>query len=100
MVRDRGTDDATVERFVTERAFGDNRTPTEAVVDAISDATGQAPTDVGPLSAVLDPDALDAILGPDGPTPTARISFTVDSCAVTAHADGRIVVLPQGGENA
>jgi len=78
----------------------DDNGPTAAVVDAVTAASAQAPTQIDPLYEVIDPDAL-AVLFED---PAARnetdarpasadryLSFRYADCTVTIYGDGMVV---------
>lgn len=64
-----------------------------AVVDAVADASGVDPLEVGPLHDVIDPDALDAIFSSAGATrPDVEVVFRLDSTEVTVRGTGEVVV--------
>ncbi|WP_424016390.1 HalOD1 output domain-containing protein [Halorientalis pallida] len=72
------------------------RAPSAAVIDSVATVTGSDPATISPLFEVVDPDALDRLFDTerdggerDGPL---TVSFRYEGCAVTVHADGRIVV--------
>lgn len=103
MARNRSTEGRSAGEGRVETYDSDGgRTPTEHVVHSVADATGRDVLDVGPLSAVIDPDALDTLFEPrfghpDAPAVTA--SFRFESCDVTVYADGHVVVaLPDDGK--
>ncbi|WP_255198456.1 HalOD1 output domain-containing protein [Halorarius litoreus] len=54
--------------------------PSEAVIHAVLDASNREPPATGetlpPLYDAVDPDALDALLGRHGATPTVRFSYS------------------------
>ncbi|WP_135820675.1 HalOD1 output domain-containing protein [Halostella litorea] len=67
------------------------------VVSAVAAVRNVEPTAVEPLNETVDPDALNAIFddrhnGGDRSGPT--LSFRLNGCDVTVHADGRVVVKP------
>lgn len=79
--------------------FAEDWTTSERVVSAVAEATGADPVSLEPLYAVVDPDALDALLetsrpGPDGSLP--RVSFTYCGCDVVVSADGGVQVSRRG----
>lgn len=55
-----------------ERAHGES--PVEAIVLAVSEATGDSPVEMPPIATVISPDAVNRILGSEGPS-SVRISF-------------------------
>ena len=63
--------------------------PSMLVVQAVASATGEDPTDMDPLYAVVDPDALDALFvgGVEG-----RVHFDYHDCEVAVYSDGRVTV--------
>jgi hypothetical protein len=58
--------------------------PATAVVEAVADHEGVAPTDLPPLADAVDPESLDAVVD-DG-----RLSFEYCGYDVTVHADGSV----------
>ncbi|MFB6122035.1 MAG: HalOD1 output domain-containing protein [Haloferacaceae archaeon] len=67
--------------------------PSVAVVDVLSEVTGERPKNVGPLAAYLDPDSLNSLLQPNEPTPTpVSVAFRYCDHRVVAHGDGRLLV--------
>lgn len=76
-----------------DRFDWDEVEPSVAVVDVLSDVTDTRTKDVGPLAEYLDPDALDGLLRPTEPTPTAMsVAFRYGDHRVVAHDDGRLLV--------
>lgn len=71
----------------------------EAVVMAVADAKGTAPTDLDTqLYEVVDPDALDGLFRPktDGtPRIGGQVEFTMDGLAVTVDDDATVTVASQ-----
>ena len=70
------------------------RSTSQRVIEAVSETTGNDPTEVGPLYHVVDPDALDRLFAP---TPGSGrtgglVSFTFEGCDVVVRADGEIEV--------
>lgn len=60
----------------------------QAVVRAVSAATGSDPTSIRPLADVLDPDALDALFAPRGNGQQrigGELSFVYNECRVTVQ---------------
>lgn len=77
-------------RYVPESG----QTLTQAVVDALADAEGVAPTDLPPLYETIDPDALSNLFDRhDGaPEAEATLGFRFDTWNVFVRTDGRIRV--------
>lgn len=68
----------------------------ETVVYAIAEATATDPTDLPPLYDVIDLQALDQLFRDRSVNTgmSARVTFSVEDCEVTVHADGEVVVSP------
>lgn len=64
----------------------------EAVITAVSAATGAAPLELTPLYDVIDPDGLDALFRADGPPTNGLIAFPYEGVSVTVHSTGQIVI--------
>lgn len=67
--------------------------PSDAVVEAITRATG-TPPEPGALYRAIDPDALDALFADrlDGsPRTDGALSFVVDDCVVAVRANGEVI---------
>lgn len=81
---------------IVETAYNveSDRSAAEAIILALADAVGVDPTELPPLFEYVDPDALNALLGPsDSATDrTALLSFRVDTWTVFVRSDGRICV--------
>jgi len=71
---------------------GGARTPVEAIVEALSEATGTDPTAISPLSDVVDTDALDRLLSRTDGEPATVCEIEFDSWTVFVRGDGRIRV--------
>lgn len=89
-----------VEYSPEERAYratfdADAVGPSTAVVGAVSAVVGADPTELAPLYATVDPDALDALVGGRHPSGHVSVSFTLAGHDVTLSA-GRVVVRPTG----
>lgn len=69
-----------------------NQSPMEAVVDALSEASGTDPMDLPPLYEFVDPAALNGMFDRyDGDSASAAVqSFQIDTWNVFVRADGRI----------
>lgn len=69
-----------------------------AVVSTVAAVSGTHPTDLTPLNATVDPDALEAVTQSTGSGATPGdvvVSFTFDGYAVTVCAFGLVEVRPQ-----
>lgn len=69
-----------------EYQIGDEELTSDAVVRAVSAVQGRDPCSLDPLSAVVEPDALDSLFADqfDGtPRTGGRLSFVYGSCRVT-----------------
>lgn len=64
--------------------------PSLAVVEAVADAEGCDPRDLDPIANVVDPDALDAVLGEVG----AEVTFSYEGYRVTVTSAGDVRVDP------
>lgn len=70
-----------------------DRTPSEAVVDAVAEAEGADPTTLPPLFDAVDPDALDSLFETTSVAPaasTAQVTFSYAGYEVTVEADGAV----------
>lgn len=80
--------------------WGSDGSISYTIVEAISAASGQDPTEIGQLSDAVDPDALDALFRPlDGEpvrTDGGRVEFSHDGFDVTVAANGTVTVRPSG----
>ncbi|VTT88150.1 hypothetical protein DM2_1484 [Halorubrum sp. DM2] len=75
--------------------------PSDAVVDAVSDAVDGGPTSFGPLYDRIDPDALNALFRSDAGDRTAdgiRVSFSLAGRVVVVHGTGAVVVRTASGD--
>lgn len=72
---------------VAARYHAEDGSPATAVVEAVADREGVAPTDLPPLAEAVDPEALDAVVG-EG----RRLAFEYVGYNVTAHPDGSVSV--------
>ncbi|WP_423751155.1 HalOD1 output domain-containing protein [Salinirarus marinus] len=67
--------------------------PSVAVVDVLSEVTGERVRNIGPLAEYLDPDSLNGLLRTSEPTPTpVSVAFRYGGHYVVAHCDGRLLV--------
>lgn len=71
-----------------------DRSPVEAIVDALAEAASVDPEELTPLYEFVDPDAVDALFNRhDGADEAqALLTFQVDTWNVFVRADGRIRV--------
>lgn len=77
------------------------RPVTEAVVEAVAEATETSPLDLPQLHRVVDPDALDSLfsgrpLGPDHADGTVAFEFA--GCTVSVNAHGTVEVREHADE--
>ena len=69
--------------------------PSTAVVKTVAIALNREPTTIKSLYRSIDPDALDALLRPDGSPASSNdvtVSFVVADRQVTVHSRGDVVV--------
>jgi len=69
--------------------------PSTAVIETVAIALDREPTTIEPLYESIDPDALDALLQPNGSSAAANgvtVSFVVADRQVTVHSRGDVVV--------
>lgn len=90
----------------SERATDDVRhepasdTPiSNAIIEAVAAVTEARPEDLCPLYEVIEPDALDQIFAPTGPTGaettrTGYVVFSYEGCSVCISSDRQVVVTP------
>lgn len=84
---------------LSDRSFGNERTPCQAIVRAIADREGIDVTDLeppayDPLYAVVDPEALDDLFRTrsDDGSVNASVQFEYAGYDVLVHADGRVEI--------
>ncbi|AXR79129.1 HalOD1 output domain-containing protein [Natrarchaeobaculum sulfurireducens] len=69
-----------------------------ALLLAVSSVRNVEPDELEPLSARIDPDALDAFVSHDGAaaggSSDATVTFSYAGCAITIRADGEVVIEP------
>jgi len=72
--------------------------PSQAVVEAISEATDTGLTEIGPLYSAIDPEALDELFRRDGGrgASTGRVTFALDGHEVTVQSGGVVEVRANG----
>jgi hypothetical protein len=72
--------------------------PSTAVIEAVADFKGLDPMDLDqPLFEVIDPDALDSLIGHNGSDQEkyeTTVEFTYDDCRVQVSGDGSVAVSP------
>jgi len=85
----------------TYRAYHDwerDGTPSWSVVETVAAATGADPRSMRPLYEVVDPDALDRVVGQksgsDRWSLDGCVTFRFEGCEVAVDTDGRTVVSP------
>lgn len=69
-------------------------TPSEETIRAVAALKGKRPTAVGPLSTVVDPDALNQLFAEPHvfEEEPLVVTFTMSGCHVTLQSDGRLFV--------
>lgn len=83
-------------RFEYDRA---TTPPGTAAVAALSEVTDRHPTDMTPIQAALNADALEALLYPHhAPDGDVRVTWTQDRHTVSVHTDGVVEVTPPSTE--
>ncbi|MGQ4556864.1 HalOD1 output domain-containing protein [Halobellus sp. GM3] len=65
------------------------RPPSVAMIEAIAFVTNQDPLDIDPVADVIDPDAMDQLLGGDD---TVTISFVFEEYDIELSGSGEIVI--------
>ena len=65
------------------------RLPSVAMIEAIAFVTNQDPLDIDPVADVIDPDAMDQLLGDDD---TVTISFVFEEYDVEVAGSGEIII--------
>lgn len=76
---------------VHETEVGD-RTPSEAVVDAVAAISDAEPASLEPLYEAIDPDAIDALCT-SGDAAEPAVSFEYSGYAITIEGSERVVVV-------
>jgi hypothetical protein len=76
------------------RSFGDDRSPSGAVIEAVAAAKNEDPLALEPLCEQLDPDALDELVNSSAGEHDLelRVSFRVSGLRVDISGDRRVVV--------
>ena len=85
------------QRSATVRTqFDQEKTPASmAVIETLADVMGADPTDLTPLHATVDPDALDAFVRVrDRTIGDTRVTFTHEDTAVTVQSYGVVTITP------
>ena len=79
----------------------DTTSASTAVLALLSGVTGRDPTELDPLYATLDPEALDDLVRARSTrNGDISITFTVGTHAITVYSYGVVAVDPSGGERA
>lgn len=77
---------------------------TTAIVMAVGTITDTPPTDIEPVHAVVNPDALENLYAPQGDEglrcDDGTASFRFHECGVTLHSTGEIEIRPSDGADA
>lgn len=78
-------------------AIDSDQLPTEAVIQAVADASDRTPMetieDAPPLYESVDPDALDTLLASDRSTGLTSVRFAYDGYVVTVDNTGAVTVV-------
>ena len=77
---------------VRELDTTDHESPTVAIVEAVADLEGKAPTAMPPIAETVDPDVIDRLLGQNGASSELGLCFTYRGWNVFARGDGTVVV--------
>ena len=77
--------------YRTRHDWGDSESICYTIVNAVASLRGVDPLEVEPLGTRLDTDALENLFG-RRTTLSGHVSFRLDECRVTVHADGKIVI--------
>jgi hypothetical protein len=79
--------------YTTNAADEVTTTPTSRVLAALAAKEGCEPIELStPLFEVVDPDALDAVLGRSATNHELYVGFTFESHGVQVHGDGTVYV--------
>jgi hypothetical protein len=72
----------------------EERSTSQRVITAVAEKTGKAPTEVGPLYHVIDPDALDRLFSatPGNGRNQGHVEFAFAGCDVVVFGDGGVEV--------
>lgn len=79
------------------------RTPSTAVIEMVAIAVDREPTELEPMYEVIDPEALDSIVGQNGEYPARKnttVAFTLNDHDITVRSDGTVVVRRAGSQTA
>lgn len=83
------------EGVTRERYEWSSTNPSTAVVETVAATTGRDPMTLEPLYERVDPDALDALVNPNGSNLDSQdvtVSFSFADHSVTVHRNGEVVV--------
>jgi hypothetical protein len=73
--------------------------PSQAVVETVAVASDREPKAIEPLYDVVDPDALDSLVGANGTVPSRSgptVTFGFAGYDVSVRGDGTVIVRPDG----
>lgn len=75
--------------------------PTTAIIETVARSYDCDPTELGPLSSVIDPDAVDALLMNTRRTDVQDVvmSFTYEGHDITAKSSGRVTAVALAGSS-
>lgn len=80
-----------------ETEVGSDERVSNAILAAVSEATGVDPLELPPLYGCVDTDALDALVGQRGDRRSVdRVSFSFSGCRVTVTGSGTIRISTVG----
>ncbi len=68
--------------------------PSTTIVEMVADRDGVDPLRIEPLYETIDPEALDALVGPDSGSPHAPVEITFEYCEyhVVVASDGTVEI--------
>ncbi|PSP78025.1 hypothetical protein BRC81_08175 [Halobacteriales archaeon QS_1_68_20] len=82
--------DRSDDEFPKTHRVDPDRSVSEAVVYAVSEATGTDPLDLEPLYTAVDPDCLDELFARADSARPAELRFTFSGYEMTVISDGRV----------
>lgn len=81
---------------VEEVEWGAQRKPTEAIVEAIAEATDQDPLDIDPVQNHIDTDALEKLVTSDTTNGDVTVQFEYEAFTVQVEGSGAVEVHATG----
>jgi hypothetical protein len=76
--------------------WGAHRQPTEAIVEAIAEATDQDPLDIDPVQNQIDTDALEKLVTSDTTNGSVAVHFEYEAFTVRVRGSGTVEVHATG----